>query len=277
LEAAEREGVGIRYLAAPVKIHYSKDRVVKLECLKTKLVETDTSGRCRPEMIENTNFTLWVDLVIVAIGETIDTSFLPSEIELNGPLIKVDELGRTSIPGIYAGGDTTNVVWNVPEAIGSGKRAAIGIDLFLKGNNEKPVLEAIQRGNHNVVSMGDYLAGNLVITHREEASFNDLNTIYFPKAQRAHMLDRDLQERIQNFKEVRLGLPKKTAIEEARRCFQCGTCNLCENCYIYCPDTAISIDEKNSSLVIDSDLCKGCGICINECPRGAVSWEGEGE
>jgi NADPH-dependent glutamate synthase beta subunit-like oxidoreductase len=277
LEAAEKEGIKIRYLAAPIKIHHRKDRVAKLECLKTKLVETVTSGRRHPEMIENTNFTLPVEIVIVAIGETIDTSFLPHKIEMNGPLIKVDELGRTSIPGLYAGGDATNVVWNVPEAIGSGKRAAIGIDLFLKGGNEGQVLEAIQRGNHGVVSMGNYLAGNLAVTPAEGVSFNELNMSYFPKVQRAHRMDRGVQERIQNFKEVRLGLPKMTAIEEARRCFQCGICTLCENCYIFCPDIAISQDEKNSSLVIDSGLCKGCGICINECPRGAVSWEGECE
>lgn len=277
LEAAEREGIKIRYLAAPIKIHHRKDQVAKLECLKTKLVETATSGQRHPETIEKTNFTLPVEFVIVAIGETIDTSFLPRKIEMNGPLIKVDELGRTSIPGLYAGGDTTNAVWNVAEAIGSGKRAAIGIDIFLNGDNKKPVLDAVRRENHSVFSMGNYLAGESAIPHREKISFNDLNSSYFSKARRVPMQDCSMQERVQTFKEVRHGLTKVTAMKEARRCFHCGNCNLCQNCYIFCPDTAISIDEENASLVMDSGLCKACGICINECPRGVVSWEGERE
>lgn len=50
-------------------------------------------------------------------------------------------------------------------------------------------------------------------------------------------------------------------------------CNLCELCYIYCPDMAISFDPVTHSFVLDRRACKGCGICIQECPRKALQWE----
>jgi len=65
------------------------------------------------------------------------------------------------------------------------------------------------------------------------------------------------------------------ALEEAERCFSCGTCNGCENCYVFCPDASISKTEDILSHQVDYDFCKGCGICFTECPRGAISLKEE--
>lgn len=58
------------------------------------------------------------------------------------------------------------------------------------------------------------------------------------------------------------------AIKEAKRCFSCGTCNSCGNCYVFCPDSAVK--WVNNFPEFDYDYCKGCGVCVNECPRGVL-------
>jgi Pyruvate/2-oxoacid:ferredoxin oxidoreductase delta subunit len=65
----------------------------------------------------------------------------------------------------------------------------------------------------------------------------------------------------------------EAAIEEARRCFQCGLCNGCKNCYVFCPEFIVSVGEK---MAINYDYCKGCCICVEECPRGAMTAEVKG-
>jgi len=61
------------------------------------------------------------------------------------------------------------------------------------------------------------------------------------------------------------------AVNEARRCLGCGTCNGCLNCYHWCPDVAIQVSSASAALKIDLEHCKGCGICVEECPRGAMA------
>ncbi|MBU2607880.1 MAG: 4Fe-4S binding protein, partial [Chloroflexi bacterium] len=101
----------------------------------------------------------------------------------------------------------------------------------------------------------------------------DLNINYFSRSPRAKASHIPVSNRVSDFREVNPGLPREAAITEAERCFHCGNCNLCENCYVFCPDIAISLDEETGSLIIDRTICKSCGICIKECPRSAVFWE----
>jgi Pyruvate/2-oxoacid:ferredoxin oxidoreductase delta subunit len=195
---------------------------------------------------------------------------MPSSIERNDSLIKVDQLGRTSLAGVYAGGDVTTMSRSVVEAIASGKKAALGIDIFLKGVSEG-TLAGIQRERTGIVSMSRYLSGTNNSEDGEPVSFADLNTAYFFKSPRAQIPKLTSTVRVPTFNEVNLGLPKEAAVEEAKRCFQCGRCNLCENCYIFCPDIAVNFDEKASSFTINYELCKGCAICVEECPRNVIS------
>jgi len=106
-------------------------------------------------------------------------------------------------------------------------------------------------------------------------AFEELNTDYFETSKR-HGEQRDLaKKRIKGFGEVTSTLTENIALKEAERCFSCGTCNGCENCYVFCPDASIMKTKEILSHQVDYDFCKGCGICFSECPRGAISLKEE--
>jgi Pyruvate/2-oxoacid:ferredoxin oxidoreductase delta subunit len=108
---------------------------------------------------------------------------------------------------------------------------------------------------------------------QEVVTFSGINTAYFkPQARRAKEKI-SVPQRTSNFSEVTLGLSAAAALEEAKRCFNCGVCNLCHNCFLYCPDMAISARPDMQGYEINLDYCKGCCICVAECPRGAISVE----
>ena len=74
--------------------------------------------------------------------------------------------------------------------------------------------------------------------------------------------------RLENFLEVQQGFDPRQAAAEAARCFSCGTCIHCDNCYYHCPDMAITKLERGYK--VKTDYCKGCGLCVAECPTGAI-------
>jgi 2-oxoacid:acceptor oxidoreductase delta subunit (pyruvate/2-ketoisovalerate family) len=76
--------------------------------------------------------------------------------------------------------------------------------------------------------------------------------------------------RTSTFDEVVGGLDESTALFEARRCLSCGNCFECDNCFGMCPDNAIIKLGPGQRFAIDYDYCKGCGICVAECPAGAI-------
>ncbi len=80
----------------------------------------------------------------------------------------------------------------------------------------------------------------------------------------------DAVRRQSNFAEVQLGLDEGNALFEARRCLSCGNCFECDNCYGLCPDNAVIKLDRGERYEIDYDYCKGCGICAQECPCGAI-------
>jgi NADPH-dependent glutamate synthase beta subunit-like oxidoreductase len=263
VEEAEAEGIKILYQTMPVKIECNGKKTSKLECVKTSLGEKDKDGRRRPEKIEGTNFTLEVDTIIVAVGETLNVPFLPNVVKTNGPLIEVDGLGRTSVQGIYAAGDATTFSRSIVEAIAGGKRAALGITEFLNICEKDEIAKNPQREERG--------AESAQAEGGRTASFSDLDMKYFSKSPRIQMATLSAPTRVHNFDEISLGFSRVEAIQEAGRCFQCGRCTLCENCYIFCPDLAVTFDENVHSFTINRDICKKCGICIEECPSGVVS------
>ncbi len=130
IEHAEEEGVIFRLLNNPVAYHGENGRVNKMECLKMELGEKDKSGRPRPIPIEDSNWMLDVDSVIIAIGQSpnplLSSSTPELEVDSWGRIVVDDKL-ETSIPGVYAGGDTVTGAATVIKAMGAGKRAAEGI------------------------------------------------------------------------------------------------------------------------------------------------------
>ena len=252
VEEAIREGVEFIFNAAPVKGVGKNDRVKAVACLRTKPGKPDVSGRKKPVPIKGSDFLLPADSLILAVGQRADLSFLPEGVEAENGLISADLWGRTTVPGVYAGGDAATGQGYVSHAIASGKQAALSIDRFLRKERFDPPPNG-----------------------QEIAGFARINLDYFPQAPRVALPSLAVRVRAGNFREVHGSIRGLQGSKEAGRCFSCGHCIRCNVCLVVCPDVAISFDEKGKDYLIDMEHCKGCGICVVECPRSAMTLEEE--
>ena len=251
VKAAEEEGVHIVYLAAPSNI-LGEGRVAGLECIRMRLGEADKGRGARLTPIKGSEFVIDVDTVITAVGRTPDLTLINHELKTSpqGTLIVDASTLATNKPGIFAGGDVTGGRATVAWAIGAGKRASVSIERYIRGER----LEVFREKT-------------------PIASFKDLNLAYFQSSPGAQISRLPVADRIKGFAEVEGGFTESVAIEETERCFSCGVCNGCDNCWLVCPDVAIS--RKNGEYQVNYDYCKGCGLCEEECPRGAITMEEE--
>ncbi|RLC27809.1 MAG: hydrogenase, partial [Deltaproteobacteria bacterium] len=203
IAATLEEGIRIDFLTTPVRILGEKGRVTGMECLRNELGEPDDSGRRRPVPVEGSEFVIDCDVVIPAISQRPDLSFLGEDHPFSigrRNYFEVDEKTlATNVPGFFAGGDAVTGPATVVEAIASGHRAAVSIDCYLRGAPyagywyPKPQLTV----------------DRLELTDEDEA-------LVRPK-----MEELPVSKRIDNFREVELGLDEKTARLEARRCLRC--------------------------------------------------------
>lgn len=272
-EAIE-EGVEIRYLVNPIRIE-QRDGLKRLECLKMELGEQDETGRRRPVPIPNSNLFIETDNVVIAAGEEIETSFLPEGLERREGIVLTRRDASTGIKGVFAGGDLTSNQRTVAHAIGSGKKAAMAIDSFLKGKDAEEAIIQNLIGEGPSLSISGYLHPGERLRNPHVVAFEELNLDYFEPSERQREPKRRMGEGTRDFDEVTSTLSEGVALEEAERCFGCGTCNECENCYVFCPDVSILKSGGILSHQVDYDFCKGCGICFTECPRGAISLKEE--
>jgi len=278
IEEAEREGIPIEFLVAPARIIGLDGQVKGVEFIRMRLGEPDESGRRRPIPIEGSNFQVPVDTVITAIGEQADFSHIPEGLDIRNGVVTIDGSGFTNLRQFFAGGDVVDQPHTVVHAIGSGKRAAMAIDAFLSGDRLESRWSEIKIGHKGSLSMQRYvgdLSGDIPDNH-DVVDFKHINLDYFEKACRQPVRELAVANRITNFAEVKIGYDRKAAVQEAQRCFNCGVCNMCDNCLIFCPDAAISRRENGYRYQINYDYCKGCGICAYECPRNAISMVSEG-
>lgn len=243
VDACEAEGIKIEFLVAPEKvITTKKGKVTGIELIRMKLGKPDASGRRRPVPIRNSTCIMKFDSIITAIGEQVDLSFLSADINKTEWGVKTDNIGKTNITNVYAIGDCVTGPKTVVEALGAGKRVAfqiIGATEKITVKSDKPV------------------------------QFTDLNPDYFEHADRLPAPELAVDARKKNFKEVHTGYNKAMANREAERCFSCGVCNKCDNCYVLCPD--LSVIKDSNEYEFDYDYCKGCGVCAHECPRNAIT------
>jgi NADPH-dependent glutamate synthase beta subunit-like oxidoreductase len=275
ISEAEEEQIELIFLSSPVKILTEKGKVKGIECVKNLLGPPGKDGRREPRPIENSNFTLPVDSVISAIGEAPDLSFLPHELQKSKDSVLVDETGATAMKKVFAGGDIVAQPRTVSYAIGAGKKAAMAIDATMRGKNVAEALRLARWGEKGSLSMARYKSGGSDGRAQEVVPFSELNPAYFKRQSRKAKEKLPAAERTSDFSEVTLGLSPAAALYEAKRCFNCGVCNLCDNCFLYCPDLAISARPDRQGYQINYDYCKGCCICVEECPRGAISLEGK--
>lgn len=137
IEEAEHEGVKIHYLASPTKILGKQGKVVAMECIRNELGKLDASGRRRPVPVKGSEFKIDCDLVIPAISQQPDLSFLSKdhglEISRWNSFVVDDDTLATNLPGIFAGGDAVTGPATVIEAMAAGRKAATSIDEYLSG------------------------------------------------------------------------------------------------------------------------------------------------
>jgi Pyruvate/2-oxoacid:ferredoxin oxidoreductase delta subunit len=104
----------------------------------------------------------------------------------------------------------------------------------------------------------------------EVVSYERLNTLFFEPKKGAKASQLSLDRRRKDFSEVNVGFSSEEAVLSASRCFMCGTCNYCYNCYFFCPEGVISLDPVHQRKTVDLEHCKGCGTCAKSCPRSVV-------
>jgi Pyruvate/2-oxoacid:ferredoxin oxidoreductase delta subunit len=183
-------------------------------------------------------------------------------------------LDRSRRTLFFAGGDVAGDERTVAHALGAGKRAAIGIDQALSG---RLPMEALRFGRTGNASMTRWRRDDPVPRTNpvnDVVAFDLLNPAHYTHS-RTH-LDRHSRRVTPDFDEVNHGITFDVAIEEAKRCFNCGVCNDCELCLVFCADVAISRRPDGHGFDIDLEYCKGCGVCAEECPRGAIAMTREG-
>ncbi len=238
VEEALEEGVLTRWLNT---IRRYEGNAVTVEEMKL-----DEKGSPKPT---GRMETLEADAVILAVGQDVDTGFLQNvpglEISTDG-VIQVDDTMMTGRLGVFAGGDMVPAERSVTVATGHGKKAARHIDAYL-------------RGLHYAKSPSNSVA-----------TFDRLNTWYYTDADQSRQPYLDMARRRASFEEVVGGLDASTALLEARRCLSCGNCFECDTCYGVCPDNAIIKLDAGKRYDINLEYCKGCGICAEECPSGAI-------
>jgi NADPH-dependent glutamate synthase beta subunit-like oxidoreductase len=197
--------------------------------------------------------TMEADSLVLALGQDADLSFLANVagLEMENGLAVVDSHMMTTAPGIFAGGDMVPAERTVTVAVGHGKKAARNVDAWLR----KQTPEAASR--------------------HELAEFKLLNPWYYTDAPQTVQDMLSSARRESTFDEVVKGLDESNALFEARRCLSCGNCFECDNCYGVCPDNAVIKLGPGQRYQFNYEFCKGCGMCVSECPCGAIRMEPE--
>jgi Pyruvate/2-oxoacid:ferredoxin oxidoreductase delta subunit len=273
-EMALEEGVNLMELMAPVRIEEAGSGY-RLTLQPMKVAETGSDGRARTVPDGAATQELTVEAVFTAIGASPAAEWrMPSEKESGAIRLAHCTLLQGRVPTVF-GGDLTNTVQSVADAIASGKAGAMALDtLFLEGAGQvADRLAGCRVGARSSLSMEIYLDGSRGRRAGHEVALNEINTAYFPPSARHRPAILSPRERVRSFEEVEKGLSKEAAGAEAARCFNCGLCNDCDNCRLFCPEVAVMKHQEDAgpaSRRILYDYCKGCGICVTECPRNAM-------
>ncbi len=238
---------------AMVKAVEDSDGALRLLSVKVDLDPQAPPGVLRPIEVAGSEFAVEADTVILAIGQDPELADWEDRIEVARGMVVIDDDYRTSRAGLFAAGDVACAERFVSTAVGDGKRAAASIAQYL---GQQPESEA----------------DNPASTVKEtEVAFADINTFYFPPHERGERDKAGAEFRRSDFREIRLGLTVSQAQAQAERCFSCGSCLECDNCAYFCPDMAIVKDAVSPLFYkVLEQYCKGCGCCLEECPRGAM-------
>lgn len=295
IEQALAEGIAIRGGLMPLAVIKSADgraTALRVAQCEAKMM----GGKLEIKPLKGTEEDIPADLVVSAIGQAIDLTGLEVFDNGKGGLTTDRNYQVQGQPGVYAGGDAIRPHL-LTTAVGHGAIAAEGIDAFLAGQapEKRPKIDVhtfdLQRkmlerglsfteateairgtcdtnvGIHNYDNRSD----RYVITH--EGLFLGHFPYVARKQRQITTLNRE--EALGNFQERLSVLTEADAIEEAKRCMSCGLCFECDNCVVYCPQTAVKrVPKKEATtgryVYTDYDRCIGCHICHDVCPTGYI-------
>ncbi|MBI2875558.1 MAG: FAD-dependent oxidoreductase [Candidatus Tectomicrobia bacterium] len=263
-EAAEEEGIDLRFLLWPTRVLTERGRAKGLECLE---VENNDGARGRVLVpIQGLRVSFEADAIINAAGEEPQHSFW---CESGGPRKRgVGGEVKQGEPGVYLAGDAATGPRTVVEAIASGHQAAAAICRYLEGKREKGPRE--EMAWEEMISL--QVDGHYDATPRQEA------------------LRTSSDRRQGSFEEVELGYDEGLALREASRCLQCNVqvdfnaeeCLVCGRCAEVCPSDCIQMVDQEGrefqpktlrepwligrGMLKDDSLCIRCGLCKEVCP-----------
>ena len=295
IEQALAEGIAILGGLVPVGIVRGENgRACALrvaEC-EAKIM----GGKLEVNKREGTERDIPADLIVSAIGQAVDFSGLEEFNNGKGTVSADRNYQVQGKPGVFAGGDVIRPHL-LTTAIGHGSIAAEGIDRFLQGEEleKRPKIDVhtfdlmrkmVERGlpvndvheplrgtdSSNVaIHNFDNRSGRYVIPHDEMF----LGHFSFSPRYKRRIITLDKESALGNFQERIEALAEDQAVLEAKRCMSCGLCFECDNCVVYCPQTAVFKVKKSQSTTgryVDTDYnkCIGCHICHDVCPTGYI-------
>jgi NADPH-dependent glutamate synthase beta subunit-like oxidoreductase len=308
IEDAEREGVRIQGNLLPKKVILD-ERTGRAVALRMIEVQWD-KGKFTEK--PGTEMDLEADLIVVAIGQAGDLAGM-EELDNGKGQIAADRLYQLpNRPGVFACGDILRPHL-LTTVIGQGSIAAESIDRYLRReemakrpkvdvhhfnlldklreakleparfeacaeNGPRPIDQGV-RGT----SLAGKAVGGFAIHNYEDRSASEVCKAdelflgHFAHQERVKRADvgPTAEQVLGHFEERTVGLTDKQAVDEAKRCMSCGMCFECDNCVIYCPQTAVKRTPKSEAttgryVYTDYDLCIGCHICADVCPTGYI-------
>jgi heterodisulfide reductase subunit A len=234
LDEANKEGVEIIRNRVFKEVVIEENRITGIRCVEAK-VGAIVNGKRQVEEIPGTEHIIPCDLIIWAVGQQPDFTFLPSGArirKLSSMGLEADEEMMTTMPGVFVAGDVRRgTTFFVVDAIGEGHHVARCIDRYLRGSEgiqEPPKLPIASFTKEEVTE-------KMMVGWAADIARTKTRTI-------------PAEERENNFKEVDLAFTEEEAIAEAGRCLRCGICSECLECLSACERGAINHDMKDSFL-----------------------------
>ena len=295
VEHALAEGIAMRGGYAPVAVVRGADgraTALRVARCEAKLV----GGRLDLKVLPGTEEDIPADLIVSAIGQAVDFTGLDALNNGKGGINADKNYQVQGAPGMFVGGDVVRPHL-LTTAIGHGAIAADGIDRFLAGEalDKRPKIDVhsfdltrkmVEKGlkitridaptwgtdaSTGAIHNYDNRSDRYVIPHTELflGHFN-----YTPRLRR-EIVNLTAAEALNNFEERMKPLLEAQAQAEAKRCMSCGQCFECDNCVVYCPQTAVFKVPKAKATTgryVDTDYtkCIGCHICKDVCPTGYI-------
>ncbi|MBI5694582.1 MAG: FAD-dependent oxidoreductase [Nitrospirae bacterium] len=250
IHSAEEEGIKFEYLTAPMEVVVEGGKATGLKVQRMELGEPDASGRRRPVAVPGSEFVIPATFICPSISQEPEWTGLDN-IKNEWGWISADAGGKTAAEGVFAGGDVTNQLGLVTEAIGLGRMAAEAIDDYIQNKPKADVAP-------------------LTVVR-----YQNMFTSFFPKKDKNVTKFLPAGEvRHSMTIEPMLPLTDEEFKDEVTRCMSCGLCFDCDNCWMYCSDGAVEKVSKDTprgthyAFVLDK--CQGCKKCAEACPCGYI-------